>query len=154
MAKRSLALLLVVSSSMFSAIERNQKVSDKPATLTAKEEAALRNAVYAHDLQSAFPHEGRWAFYTILILPNAIESLKGPKQVAALSVLLQIVKGGRAEDALTAGGYAYALAGNPVTGFATCMSPKEGFDDSNNAGRETPREELIQEVHRILKEKK
>src|SRR5690349_3744655 len=66
-----------------------------PEKLTAKEEGAIRAAVYKGEMLTAMPQTGEWAGFQILVVPKEVGAFRATKRRAAVALLLDIVKGGR-----------------------------------------------------------
>src|SRR5580765_7107274 len=92
----------------------SQEPRKKAESLSNDEEAVLRGLIYGKGLSighkevNGFPQR-------VIPRPNKLLELYEKKRLAVLQVLLDIVKGGRPEDALTAAGYAIALEESPST---------------------------------------
>jgi hypothetical protein len=132
------------------AIPDSKPLNIRQAALSQAEERALRNAVYEGAPVTAFPSSGKWALYEILVAPNSVMSLQGAKSKAGLTILLDIVKGGRTSDAVMATGYALCLAGNPVEGCFVMTFDKTNIDLPIKGQGITRRQQLVQRVQELI----
>jgi hypothetical protein len=151
MSKFAFAVVAAVCVSLWAPLEVGpHRMGDLPRTLSRAEQAGLRDAIHRREMLTAFPEDGPWARFNILVLPEAVEALKGPKTKAALALLLGIVKAQPSDNALLAAGFAFALAGDPVYGCIVASAPREGFDRVDEFFGETPRRKLIREVQKVV----
>ena len=100
-----------------------------------------------------FSQSGPWERFQILLLPEALAPCHGEKKKAALTLLLDIVKGGRPEDARVAAGLAFSLTGELSIGFTASMGSTKGFDKVDFTGQ-TPRQDTVRLVQKLLDDKK
>jgi hypothetical protein len=81
--------------------------------LKPEEEARLRAIIYKDGATTTIAPQGPDAGHVIVIIPKLFEELHKKKRIAALKLLLEIVKGARPEDFLSAAAIATALEDNP-----------------------------------------
>jgi hypothetical protein len=104
-----------------------------------EEEATLENGiakiVSSSGRRTARPLTGKWARTPIIIVPKKIEEYYLKDRLSTLKCLRKIVKEGTVSDAISAGGYAIALAENPFAGFSvSCWSEKKYEEPSKALG--------------------
>jgi len=131
--------------------KRREKRPSKPdlgAPLTPEEDAECREDVYQGVGIGQVRVGGNPK--RAVILTKSLENAYKKKPLATLQLLLDIVKGGRPADAVSAAAFAVALADNPF-GATTIASPLPKSDDEvelTEVGR--PRKELIARVKRLI----
>ena len=82
--------------------------------LSLGEKKVLRSLVYRGSLVTESREEGKWANFTILVVPEKVYSLYAKDELQTLQTLLLIVEGARSDQALLAAGYAISVAHTPV----------------------------------------
>jgi hypothetical protein len=84
-------------------------------------------------------------------VPKTVIKFHNKKRVATLRLLLDIVRGGRPEDALKAAGFAIALEENPIVALPCADCPPNLFDESEGDNERTLRMRLVEWLdNRIL----
>jgi len=124
------------------------KAADPPV-LDRHDEFVLRNNVYK-GLGTGIETEGRWATHRVIVLTNDVVELHKKKRVATLKLLLEIVKGGRPDDALLATGYAVALEEDPIRAVPLADYPVDSVDVDEGKTGEPGRQGLIDAVAKLL----
>jgi hypothetical protein len=126
---------------------------DKPPhtpTLSIKEKASIRKYVYEGGA-TAMPRDGQWAMQEILVVPRELASLHRQKRLSTLHLLLDIIRGGRAHDALVAAGFAHALEENIAIGALVARYPHDKVDDEIADFGYTCRDQLVEHAEELLK---
>jgi hypothetical protein len=118
--------------------------------LTRGEEALLRNLVYKKGLGISTPVNGPNAGHRMVPVLIPVAELHKKKRVATLRLLLEIVRGGRPEDALTAAGWAVALEEGGFAAVAFFDWPAHLFDDGDDGGKRSGRELAVKWVSELL----
>jgi hypothetical protein len=77
-------------------------------------------------------------------IPKTVIEFHNKKRIATLRLLLDIVRGGRPEDALTAAGFAIALEENPIAALPCAYCPPNLFDESEGDNEDTLRMRLVE----------
>ncbi|MBI3409132.1 MAG: hypothetical protein HY040_12365 [Planctomycetes bacterium] len=112
-------LLVVTGARRQERPEKERKPDDK---LTHQESKTIRDIVFAGlRVGTTVPKNGAIVGYRIVVVPAEIKKLHNEKRIATLSLLLDIIRGGRQGDCLSAAGYAMALEGDPMTALWCCI---------------------------------
>jgi hypothetical protein len=116
--------------------------------LTAEEATILRRHI-KEGPSTTIPLEGRYATHRIAVLPADVEEIHRRKRIAALLLLLEVIRRGTPQDVLTAAGFADMLekgeSGVIIALGSYDMSPDEvdrDRGDNTLATRELMREEV------------
>jgi hypothetical protein len=121
--------------------------------LSHKEAATLRTIVYTKGRRTSHEISRTGGLQRVLVIPREFEELYKAKRMSALQLLLDIVKGGRPEDALSAATFAIAMEEDPIMAAFHLSQSTEDFDDDPEGGGDTPRTRLVKvlekNIHRI-----
>jgi hypothetical protein len=121
--------------------------------LDVKEDAIIRKLVYTKGLITSYKIIGNNGC-TVLDVPQELEKIYRLKRVDSLRLLLDIVKGGRPEDALSAAAFAVALEENPQSAAFYARSPKDTFDEVQGSSEKTERIRLVNWLEKRVAELK
>jgi hypothetical protein len=127
--------------------EKRQIASEQ---LSAQDEQDLRNTVATEPRLSSLPWQGEWAHHTIIIVPKRVKHYYSRDARGTLKVLRTIIEKGSPHDALSAAGYALALAENPITGFLASSGAEDEFDRKNPLTGKTERQTLVGIVDKLI----
>jgi hypothetical protein len=132
----------------------NSKEKGKSEMLSTKEASTLRKIVYTKGLITSHEVSNKGIAYTVLDVPSEFETIYKAKRLPSLRLLLDIVKGGRPQDALSAAAFATAMEENPMRAAACATKSKEDFDEDSVGLGSTPRSRLVLWLEKLINEKR
>lgn len=143
----AVAMLLILHSSACS-----QQKEEAPPPRSKKQEEYVRRAVYTGRVSTSMSPRTPKDFGRVLIVPPSVESAFKENRQGTLRLLLDIVRGGRPQDAILAMAFAFSLAKDVRIGpLFTDISPNdldEVLDDT------TQRDRFIKALEDLLKKEK
>ena|SRR5262245_1977990 len=147
----TICLLIVISSAALSSFSESPNLKSNDAAVLLESEAVLlRRTVSRNVLMTACPRSGLYPFRRVLLVPKVVVECERTKPVATLRLLLEIVRNGKAEDALCATAYAVALEDDRT--WATCYAyyNAHSIDKVLEVSGRTERDDLIETVRKLL----
>ena len=125
--------------------------SKKLKRLTTVEDAMIREMVYTMGLGIGPVPSDPSGTQRGLVVPIPVFELHKSKRLATLNLLLDIVKGGRPDDALTAAGYAVALEEHPIAGILYMFYSADAVDKVQPKDERSGRDKLIERLTKLLR---
>jgi hypothetical protein len=150
----SFLVLLAINSCKENSVssEQAKRLDGSKSALEKGQEFNIRKYIYEGKHLTAFPKEGKYAGFTILIVPREIESIYESNKLATVQLLITIIDGARPEDSLLAAGYAASLLLSPIEGAEISCFPKDKYDSLNEVTGETQRSFVVSQI-KEMKEK-
>jgi hypothetical protein len=130
--------------------QSDEKRGEDSAILTKQEAAALRAIIYDEELCTGSRLTEIGLPERVVILRKEVIELHQKKRVATLRLLLDIVRGGRAKDALAAAVTAVALEEGPDYAVFFLHVPLDAFDNARGANERTLRDRIVANVEEML----
>jgi hypothetical protein len=121
-----------------------------PPMLSNREEAALRKSVYKNGLSTTIAAEGPWAGHRIVVVPIQVSELHKKNRVAVLCLLLEILRGARQQEALTAAAFAIALEKSPIRALPCATYEPDTIDLVTEDEESTGRQALVRGLEEII----
>lgn len=125
--------------------------TEPPVKWSSEDDMQIRTSIREGGRKTAMPLKGKWALFTVLIVPREIKNAFQKDKIATLEVLQSIVEHGAPGDAITAAGYAIALAENPVKGHAFSNFPEKQIDERIEIRQETYRQFLAAKMRSLIR---
>jgi len=139
---------------------RSQDVNESSprALLNSGQKARIRNIVYESELATRIVHDSPNAIpHRALVIPQELINLHNNQERSdVITLLSEIVKGGRPRDAIAAGAYVIALEEKLISAVTFADWSEDSFDSPRGDGLPTRRERLstwVDEILRKVKEK-
>lgn len=113
--------------------------------LTNEEARVVRASIYEGNVQTTIEMEGTWSGHRVLVVARELREIHKKKRMGTLSLLRDIVKGGRPVDALAAAAFAFALKDNQILALLCVDSDPNTFDRNEDDSDSTLRSRIVSE---------